>query len=101
MELELKNKEAAFRKIQKQMNDNSKSILIYRKISPALMILFVINAFLMFYFNVNKFESNLKMIFVSMLLLTFLMLSLFRYSIIKKIKENRSLDTEIYNLLRL
>ena len=99
--MEIKNKEAAFRKIQKRIKSNTKSISVYKKLIPVLMLLFVFNAFLMFYFNVKNVESNVGGLFVIMLILIFLTLTLFRVFTLVKKKENRSLDTKIYNLLRL
>lgn len=99
--MELKNKEKTFRKLQRRIKNNSKSILLYKKLSPVLMLLFVGVAFLMFYVNLNKIFANSEMLFIGVQILIFLTLTIFRFTIQKKTKENRNLDTEIYNLLRL
>ena len=99
--MEIKNKEAAFRKLQKQIKSNTKSISIYKKLIPVLMLLFVFNAFFMLYFNVKNIESNIENLFVIIFILTFLILTLFRIYTLRKKKENRDLDVKIYNLLRL
>lgn len=99
--MEIKNKEAAFRKLQKQIKSNTKSISVYKKLIPVFMLLFVFNAFFMLYFNVKNVESNVESLFVVMLILTFFTLTFFRVFTLRKKKENRILDTKIYNLLRL
>lgn len=99
--MEIKNKEAAFRKLQKRIKSNTKSISVYKKLIPVLMILFVFNAFLMFYLNVNNVIGGVKSLLVIVLIMIFLTLSLFRFFTLKKNNENRRLDTKIYNLLRL
>ena len=99
--MEFKNKEEAFRKLQKQIKSNTRSISVYKRLSPVLMSLFVFNAFIMFYNSIKNVENTIQVLFVSLLILIFLTLSLFHFSIVKKKKENRSLDIEIYKLLRL
>jgi hypothetical protein len=99
--MELKSKEEVFRKLQKQIKRNTKSIVVYKKISPVLMLLFVFNAFIMFYNGIKNVENSFQGLFVSLLVLIFLTLMLFHFFIVKKKKENKNLDIEIYKLLRL
>ena len=99
--MELKSKEKAFRKLQQQIKINSKNILVYKRLSPILMLLFVFSAFIMFYFSLLKAESNLYRLIAVLLVLLFSALTIFHFAIVRKKKENRHLDTEIYKLLRL
>ena len=99
--MELKSKEKAFIKLQQQIKTNSKKILVYKRLSPILMLLFVFVAFIMFYFSLLKSESNLQRLIVGLLVLLFSALTIFHFAIVRKKKENRNLDTEIYKLLRL
>ena len=99
--MELKSKEKTFRKLQKQIKINSKNIIVYKKLSPILMMLFVFSAFIMFYFSLLKTESNLQRLIGILLVLLFSALAIFHFAIVRKKKENRNLDTEIYKLLRL
>jgi len=101
LDMELKSKEESFRKLQLQIKNNSKSILVYKKLSPILMLLFVFNAFIMFYFSLLKTESNLQRLTAILLVLLFSALTIFHFAMVKKKNENRNLDTEIYKLLRL
>ncbi len=99
--MELKSKEKAYRKLQQRIKSNSKNILVYKRLSPILMLLFVFSAFIMFYFSLLKSESNLQPLIAVLLVLLFSALTIFRFAIVRKKKENRNLDTEIYKLLRL
>ena len=76
--MELKNKEITFRKLQMQIKKNSKSINLYKKWIPVLML-----------------------VFIAMLVMVFLTLTRFHVSIHKMQKENRNLDSKIYDLLKL
>jgi len=99
--MELKSKEKAFRKLQQQIKINSKDILVYKKLSPILMLLFVISAFIMFYFSTLKGGSDLQILIAVLLVLLFSVLTIFHFVILRKKIENRNLDAEIYKLLRL
>ncbi len=99
--MELKSKEEAFRKLQMQIKINSKYILVYKRLSPILMLLFVFSAFTMFYFNLLKAEANLQGVIAILLVLLFTTLTIFHFAIVRKKTENRNLDSEIYKLLKL
>ncbi len=95
------NKERRLKKLQKKVKNNSKKISFYRNWSPVLMILFVVLVFLMFYFNLEKIYVSIQSLLIVALSLIFLTLSSFHFTILKKKKENKVLDQEIYNLLEL
>ena len=99
--MEFTSKEFTLDKLQNQIKENSKKIMFYKNWTPILMISFVVLSFLMFYFNLEKIFVSVQSLFVSLLVLIFLTLTLFRFYTLKKKKENRSLDTKIYKLLRL
>lgn len=99
--MEFTSKEFTLDRLQNQIKDNSKRIMFYKNWTPILMFLFVVLSFLMFYSNLEKIFVSVQSLFIGLLVLIFLTLTLFRFYILKKKKENRSLDTKIYNLLRL
>lgn len=99
--MELKNKEITFRKLQQQIKENSKSIDLYKRWIPVLMLLFIAGSFITFYFKANNILNTEQFLFVGVLIIVFLILTRFHLSILKMKKENRSLDTKIYNLLKL
>lgn len=99
--MESETKEKTFERLQREIENNSKSILLYKKWSPVLMLLFVGIAFLMFYFNLKETFINVQALFNGVLVLIFLTLTIFHFTILKKTKKNKNLDTKIYNLLKL
>lgn len=99
--MDVKSKEEAFRKLQMQIKINSKNILVYNRLSPILMLLFVFSAFIMFYFSLLKIDSSLQGLIAILLVFLFSALSIFHFAIVRKKNENRNLDAEIYKLLRL
>lgn len=99
--MELKNKEITFRKLQMQIKKNSKSINLYKKWIPVLMLVFIVGSFSTFYFKANNILNTEQFVFIAMLVMVFLTLTRFHVSIHKMQKENRNLDSKIYDLLKL
>lgn len=99
--MELKSKEITFRRLQKQIQKNSKSIDLYKRWIPVLMLVFIVGSFSTFYFKANNILNSEQFVFIGMLIMVFLTLTRFHLNILKKQKENRNLDTKIYDLLKL
>ena len=99
--MELKNKEPSFRKIQKKIKNNSQLIFIYKFLSPILMVLFILMSFLTLYENTDVNENSNHILYISLMVSLFTVLTLFHISIDYIKKQNKTLDSEIYDLLEV
>uniref|UniRef100_UPI004048B05C hypothetical protein n=1 Tax=Polaribacter sp. TaxID=1920175 RepID=UPI004048B05C len=100
--MEFTKGENAFIVLREKLKTNKKKILVYKILSPILMVLFIVFSFLIFYNNnVNKISSDLNLLFYGLLVGLFICLAAMDYIMSKKIKENKYLDNRIYKLLKI
>lgn len=99
--MEPKKKEIIFRELQLQIDNNTQLILTYKKISPIVMLLFIILAFFTFYNNSIRVHNANQVFFICTQIILFMVLILFYITIENKKKQNKRLNHKIYNLLKL
>lgn len=100
--MEFAKGENAFIVLREKLKNNKKKILVYKIVSPILMVLFIVFSFLIFYNNnVDQIGSDVNLIFYGLLVGLFVCLAVMDYTMSKKIKENKYLDSRIYKLLKI
>jgi hypothetical protein len=99
--MDIQQKKTRFKLIQDKIKNNKKRIQVFKRISPYLMFLFMMVSFLTFHNSLTEENEILRRVFVSVLVLVFVLLAFFSHVILKKKEENKELDTKIYHLLKL
>lgn len=90
-------KNQSYIKLEKKIKDNEFLIELYKILSPICMSLFVLIAFLKLYISLDKLQSDYSVLFTSTLIVLFVVLAVFNFSIHKKKKENRIIISKLYN----
>lgn len=97
----MKDKNQLYMSLKKEMSLNKKQIKVLRKVILILSGLFVFASFTLFYITSILRNTKFSMLFISLLCLLFL--TLIGIQVLKKNREKeiRSIDSQIYELLRL
>ncbi len=99
--MDIQLKKTRFKLIQNKIKNNKKRIQIFERTSPYLIFLFTTVSFLTFHNSLTKENEILQRVFVTVLVLIFVLLAFFSHVILKKKEENMKLDIKIYHLLKL
>ena len=91
------NKSQPYIKLEEKIKNNEFLIELYKKLTPICMSLFVLIAFLKFYISLDKLRSDYSVLFTSVLIILFIILVVFNFSINKKKKENEMMISKLYN----
>ena len=97
------DKKIIFESLNEKLAFNRKQIAMLKKVVMSLALLFVLISFGLFYSTSILISGNNRLITFFTIVLGLLFLSLIGIQIFKKNKEkeNRNIDTQIYELLKL
>jgi Na+/proline symporter len=86
-----------YKNLEKKINSNESLIIIYKRLTPVFMVLFVLTAFFSFYSSILGVETSYLILFKGFLIVLFGVLTMFNISINKKEKENEKIILKLYN----
>jgi hypothetical protein len=93
--METESKKQKYKKLERKIKNNESLILVYKKLTPICMTLFVLTAFFSFYTSINNIGNSYGLLYAGTLILLFVTLTLFYFSINKKEKQNKIIISKL------